>query len=49
MKLFNAVKAGVSGRIAKICAKDGEMVEYQQTLFLVEEAGKLDEAKRESA
>ena len=36
MKLFNAVKAGVSGRIVKICAKNTEMVEYQQTLFLVE-------------
>ncbi|NQU03105.1 MAG: acetyl-CoA carboxylase biotin carboxyl carrier protein [Syntrophaceae bacterium] len=49
MKLFNTVKAGVSGRVARICAKDGEMVEFQQTLFLVEEADDLDEGKRKSA
>lgn len=36
MKLFNAVKAGVRGRIAKICAESAQMVEYHQTLFLVE-------------
>ncbi len=49
MKLFNTVKAGVSGRVARICVKDGEMVEFQQTLFLVEEADDLDEGKRKSA
>jgi len=49
MKLFNTVKAGVNGRVARICASDGEMVEYQQTLFLVEGAGDLDETKRKSA
>jgi acetyl-CoA carboxylase biotin carboxyl carrier protein len=37
MKLFNTVKANVKGRIAKIYAENGQMVEYQQTLFLVEE------------
>jgi len=37
MKLFNTVKAGLRGRIRKICVEDAEMVEYQQTLFLVEE------------
>ena len=36
MKLFNTVKANMRGRIAKICAENGQMVEYQQTLFLVE-------------
>ena len=36
MKLFNTVKAGVQGRIAKICAEQGQLVEYQQVLFLVE-------------
>jgi biotin carboxyl carrier protein len=36
MKLFNTVKAGVRGRIAQICAEQGQMVEYHQTLFLVE-------------
>lgn len=43
MKLFNTVKAGVQGRIKKICAENGEMVEFQQTLFLVEEV--TDEKK----
>ncbi|MFH1241848.1 MAG: acetyl-CoA carboxylase biotin carboxyl carrier protein [Pseudomonadota bacterium] len=43
MKLFNTVKAGVRGRIAKICAENGQMVEYQQTLFLVEE---IEESER---
>jgi len=36
MKLFNTVKAGVKGRIARICAEQGQLVEYQQVLFLVE-------------
>jgi acetyl-CoA carboxylase biotin carboxyl carrier protein len=36
MKLFNTVRAGVQGRIARICAEQGQLVEYQQTLFLVE-------------
>jgi acetyl-CoA carboxylase biotin carboxyl carrier protein len=36
MKLFNTVKAGVQGRIAQICAEQGQLVEYQQVLFLVE-------------
>ncbi|MFO7601734.1 MAG: biotin/lipoyl-containing protein [Candidatus Desulfacyla sp.] len=37
MKLFNTVKSNIRGRIAKVCAENGQMVEYQQTLFLVEE------------
>jgi acetyl-CoA carboxylase biotin carboxyl carrier protein len=36
MKLFNTVKAGAQGRIAKICAEQGQLVEYQQVLFLIE-------------
>jgi acetyl-CoA carboxylase biotin carboxyl carrier protein len=36
MKLFNTVKAGVQGRIAQICAEQGQLVEYQQILFLIE-------------
>jgi acetyl-CoA carboxylase biotin carboxyl carrier protein len=36
MKLFNTVKAGVKGRIAKICIENNQVVEYNQTLFLVE-------------
>jgi acetyl-CoA carboxylase biotin carboxyl carrier protein len=37
MKLFNTVKAGVRGRIVKVCMEDAQMVEFQQTLFLVGE------------
>jgi acetyl-CoA carboxylase biotin carboxyl carrier protein len=37
MKLFNTIKAGVRGRIAKICVENAQMVEFQQPLFLVEE------------
>jgi acetyl-CoA carboxylase biotin carboxyl carrier protein len=36
MKLFNTVKAGTRGRVAQICAEQGQMVEYQQILLLVE-------------
>ena len=36
MKLFTSVRAGVSGRIAKACVEDGEMVEFGAPLFLVE-------------
>ena len=36
MKLFNTVKAGVKGRIAEICVEQGQLVEYQQILFLIE-------------
>jgi len=38
MKLFNTTKAGVRGYIRKICAEDGQLVEFNQILFLVEEA-----------
>jgi acetyl-CoA carboxylase biotin carboxyl carrier protein len=37
MKLFNTVKAGVRGRIARICVENAQMVEYKQVLFLIEE------------
>ena len=36
MKLFNTVKAGVKGRIVKICAENNQMIEYNQTMFLIE-------------
>jgi acetyl-CoA carboxylase biotin carboxyl carrier protein len=39
MKLFNTVKAGVRGRITKILAENGQMVEFQQPLFLIRPAG----------
>jgi acetyl-CoA carboxylase biotin carboxyl carrier protein len=36
MKLFTAIKAGRRGRIARVCAENGQLVEYDQTLFFVE-------------
>ena len=36
MKLFNTVAAGISGTIARVCAENGQMVEFGQVLFLVE-------------
>ena len=36
MKLFTAVRAGVSGKIAAVLAKDGEMVSADQPIFLIE-------------
>ena len=49
MKLFNTVKANVRGRIAKIYAENGQMVEYQQTLFLVEEVEDVETGEEENA
>ncbi|MEO0248215.1 MAG: acetyl-CoA carboxylase biotin carboxyl carrier protein [candidate division WOR-3 bacterium] len=42
MKLFSTITAEVRGRIAKICAENGQLVEYQQTLFLVEPQEKME-------
>jgi acetyl-CoA carboxylase biotin carboxyl carrier protein len=36
MKLFSTISAGLRGRIAKICAENGQLVEYNQVMFLVE-------------
>ena len=38
MKLMNEIEADVSGKIAKIMVENGQPVEYDQTLFLVEKA-----------
>lgn len=38
MKLFTAVKAGVSGKVVQICVNDADMVEHGQPLFYVEKA-----------
>ena len=35
MKLFNPVKAGVEGRIVRICVENNDLVEFDQVLFLV--------------
>lgn len=39
MKLMNTVRAGVSGTVADIPAKDGALVEYGETLLRVRKAG----------
>jgi acetyl-CoA carboxylase biotin carboxyl carrier protein len=36
MKLMNEIECDVAGRIAKILVENGQPVEYDQTLFLVE-------------
>ena len=36
LKERHPVKSGLSGRIQKICAQDGQMVEFKQPLFLLE-------------
>ena len=38
MKLFTAVKAGVSGVVRKVCVTEGTMVEFDQILFYIEHA-----------
>lgn len=38
MKLYNDIKAEVSGRIAEVCVKNGDPVEYGTVLFRVEPA-----------
>ena len=35
MKMFNEIKAEVSGTIAEICVNNGNVVEYGQTLFKI--------------
>lgn len=44
MKNFTAIKAGLRGRIAKICLENAKLVEYHQTLFLIEPQGRPEEA-----
>ena len=39
MKLMNHVKAETSGTIARICAANGDLVEFEQVLFWIEPAG----------
>ena len=36
MKLFNSIKAGVAGRVARIVVENGVMVEHAQLLMLIE-------------
>ncbi|WP_210608154.1 acetyl-CoA carboxylase biotin carboxyl carrier protein [Priestia flexa] len=37
MKLFNEVEAGIEGEIVEILVKDGDIVEYDQPLFLIKQ------------
>jgi acetyl-CoA carboxylase biotin carboxyl carrier protein len=37
MKLFTTVRAGLAGTIREICAADGEMVEFDQPLFVIQQ------------
>ena len=36
MKLFSTIKAEKRGRVARVCVEDGELVEYRQTLFMLD-------------
>jgi len=45
MKVFNSVKAGVRGFIAKIGAESGDLVEYGQPLFWVKPADSPEEKR----
>jgi len=36
MKLMNSIKAGCRGRVVEICAENGAMVEFGQTLMIIE-------------
>ena len=43
MKVFTAVRAGVSGVITEICVQDAEFIEYGHVLFRVRPAAKASE------
>ena len=38
MKLYTTIHAKTRGRIARVCANDAELVEYDQVLFVIEPA-----------
>ncbi len=38
MKLMNEIEADISGKIVKVMVENGQPVEYDQTLFLLEKA-----------
>ncbi|HNO12047.1 MAG TPA: acetyl-CoA carboxylase, biotin carboxyl carrier protein, partial [bacterium] len=38
MKIMNEIESESSGKIAKILVENGQPVEYNQTLFLIEKA-----------
>ncbi len=49
MKVFNAVKAGISGTIQKVCAETGQLVEYGQPLFFIGPPEVTQERKEQRA
>ena len=38
MKLYTTIYAKIPGRVARICASDAELVEYDQVLFIIDPA-----------
>jgi len=38
MKVMNEIKAGCAGQIAEVCVKNGQPVEYGETIFMVRTA-----------
>jgi len=40
MKLFNSIKAGVNGRVAEIRAANGDLVEFNEVLIVIDPAKK---------
>jgi biotin carboxyl carrier protein len=46
MKLMNTVRAGTRGKVAQILPRDGELVEYGQTLMRVSAASESEAIKR---
>jgi acetyl-CoA carboxylase biotin carboxyl carrier protein len=38
MKMMNSIKAGVSGTVVEVCARNAELVEYGEALFRVDPA-----------
>jgi acetyl-CoA carboxylase biotin carboxyl carrier protein len=40
MKLFNSIRSGVDGKVVRILAENGSLVEFNQALVLIEPAGK---------
>jgi acetyl-CoA carboxylase biotin carboxyl carrier protein len=36
MKLMNSIRAGCRGRVSAICVEDGALVEFGQTLMVIE-------------
>jgi len=49
MKVFTAVRAGVSGVITEICVQDAQFVEYEHVLFRVRLANKASGSGRAGA